>query len=409
MFIGHSLTRLLAPAAMLLAIAWPSDQARAYLVYVLNSGEASVTVIDSQTREEFRRIPVLREPHHLVMTPDGRELMIADAAANEMLWINPDTAEVIRRERISNPYHLGYSPDGKYFVVNSLRRSQVDIYNGADMTLLARLPTPTQPSHMAFSPDSKRVFVTLQGSRGLLAIDLDERKPLWTLDVGPQPAGVIWHNSRLLVGVMGSNYVAVVDPGMSAGTSPGTARVERNIIIGRGSHTVWPSPDGKTIYATSRLDSAITLLDAETLQVKGRWDIPGGPDDIAVAPDGKLWVTLRWTARVAIIDPHTGEYEVLRVGKSPHGILVHPTPTAQPVAAAQQPAAPGPERSGLNPAAQAIPGPTGALPALGLVSGVFAAATPPPAIPSAVLGTGSAPQPQLLVPYAPWWRRLSKP
>ncbi len=395
-------------------LALPQGPAAADLIYVLNSGEANVTVIDSTTRTEFRRIPMLREPHHLLMAPNGRDLIIADSAANEMVIVNPDTAEVIRRERISNPYHLGYSPDGKYFVINSLRRGQVDIYDAASMALLARLTTPTQPSHMAFSPDSKRVFVTLQGTRGLIAIDLDERRPLWTVDVGPQPAGVIWHNNRLLVGVMGGDYVTVVDPA--------EARVERQITTARGSHTVWPAPDRRTIYATSRVDSAITLLDGETLEVKGRWDLPGGPDDISVAPDGKLWVTLRWAARIAIIDPATGQYETMRVGRSPHGILVHPTPPPQPIAAADpaappasrpEPPRPEPHTDAAPETGTAPPGSTTLLaPALlppSLLGTAYAAEAPVPprATPEAAEPPMVVSEPHLLAPYNPLSRRLT--
>jgi DNA-binding beta-propeller fold protein YncE len=392
---------VLALVAVLLAS--PPGPAVADLIYVLNSGEANVTVIDSITRTEFRRLPMLREPHHLLMMPNGRDLIIADSAANEIVIINPDTAEVIRRERISNPYHLGYSPDGKYFVINSLRRGQVDIYDAASMTLLSRLTTPTQPSHMAFSPDSKRVFVTLQGTRGLLAIDLDERRALWQVDVGPQPAGVIWHNNRLLVGIMGGDYVTVVDPA--------EARIERQITTARGSHTVWPAPDGKTIYATSRVDSAITLLDGATLEVKGRWDLPGGPDDMSVAPDGKLWVTLRWSARIAIIDPATGQYETMRVGRSPHGIMVHPTPPAQPIAAAD-PAAPAasrpaepprPEPRSETPAVTAPGSATLLLPS-SLLSSAYAAEAPVPPVPESPL---VASQPHRLAPYNPMSGRLT--
>src|SRR5689334_20285528 len=95
-----------------------ASPAMADLVYVLNSGEASVSVIDSATRAEVKRIPVLREPHHVIMTPDNRELIVADSAANELIFLNPDTAEVIRRERISNPYHFAWTPDGRLLVIN---------------------------------------------------------------------------------------------------------------------------------------------------------------------------------------------------------------------------------------------------------------------------------------------------
>ena len=324
--------------------------ARADLIYVLNSADASISVIESSTREEVRRIPVLREPHHLILTPDRRELMVGDSAGNEMIFIDPSTAEVTRRERFSNPYHMELSPDGKALVVTSLRRDQVDIYDAETMTLLSRLRVPDKPSHLAYTPDSKMVFVTLQGARGLMAIDLAERKPVWITDVGPQPAGVTWHNGRLLVGIMGSDHVAVVNPA--------DGKVERTIYAGRGAHTVFPSPDRKTLYVNSRVDSRITVLDAETLNPKATWPLPGGPDCIAIDPQGRLWVTLRWTARVAVIDPETGQGETFPVGRTPHGIFVHPRAeplSPLPVAEALPPASAPAPAPGPGEAAAAVP------------------------------------------------------
>jgi hypothetical protein len=75
---------------------------------------------------------------------------------------------------------------------------------------------------------------------------------------------------------------------------------------------------------TSRVDSRITVLDPQTLEPKARWDIPGGPDCIAFDPEGRLWVTLRWIAKIAVVDTATGQAETIPVGRSPHGIFVQP-------------------------------------------------------------------------------------
>ena len=158
-----------APLALFLALVL-APAARADLVYVLNSSDASISVIDTTTRSEVRRIPVLREVHHLILTPDRRELMIGDSVANELVFLNPDTAEVTRREKMSNPYHFAESPDGNYLVVTSLRRDQVDIYDLKTRTLLQRLKVGDMPSHVAYSPDSKMVYVTLQGVKRVAAM-----------------------------------------------------------------------------------------------------------------------------------------------------------------------------------------------------------------------------------------------
>ena len=298
--------------AVLLPLLIAAAAARADLLYVLNSGDANLLVLDARTRDEVARIPMLREAHHLLLTPDRRTLLVADSGGNEILFLDPNTAQLQRRERVSNPYHLDFSPDGRFLVIASLRRDQVDIYD-ANLQLLGRLRMPDKPSHIAFSPDSRMVYVTLQGSRSVAAISLETRQPVWTAEVGREPAGILWHNGRLLVGVMGSDHVAVMNPE--------TRQVERTIQVGRGTHTIFLSPDRRTLYVTSRVDSRITAIDAETLTVRQSYDVPGGPDCITFDPDGRLWATLRWSARVALLDPRNGEVQTFRVGRSPHGIL----------------------------------------------------------------------------------------
>ena len=45
------------------------------LAVILNSGEASVSLIDMPSREVIKTIPVGKEPHHLMMTPDQKTLL----------------------------------------------------------------------------------------------------------------------------------------------------------------------------------------------------------------------------------------------------------------------------------------------------------------------------------------------
>mgnify|MGYP006271999893 CR=1 FL=1 len=293
--------------------------ARADFVYVLNSTDPSIVKLDARTGEEVIRIESLREVHHLVLAPGGKELLIADSAANEILFVEPGSGTVLRRERISNPYHLDFSPDGRLLVIASLRRGQVDIYDANGLKLLERLRAGNKPSHIAFSPDSRFAYVTIQGDGTVMAIDLQERRIAWRANVGPEPAGIIWHRNKLIVGIMGRDHFAVLNPE--------TREIERTIRVGRGAHTIFPGPDGKTLWATSRVQSRIAEIDPESLEVRRIHEVPGGPDCIAFAPDGAVWTTLRWAGRIARLDPTSGEVSTIRVGRSPHGIFVQPRTT----------------------------------------------------------------------------------
>jgi len=284
-------------------------------VLVMNSGDASLSIIDMASQRELKRIPVLREPHHVMLTPDSKELLVGDTVANEMLALDPASFEIRRRIPVSDPYQLGFSPDGKYLVLAGIARDQVDVHEAGTYKLVKRFALKSMPSHMAFSPDGATVFVSLQGTGKLAAIDLRGMTVRWTADCGPAPAGVLWHNGRVLVANMGSDFVAVMDPA--------TGKVERRIRTGKGAHQLFPSPDGKVIYINNRIDGTAVVLDAATLNPVRTYKLPGGPDDIVFGPDGKVWFTLRFVHKVAVLDPATGNFSTIDVGRSPHGIFLN--------------------------------------------------------------------------------------
>ncbi len=299
-----------------LAVSIPASARAGGIAFVVNSNGASISVIDMATHKEVRRIPSLREPHHLILSPDGSSLLVGDTAGNQIMFIDPNTGAVQKRLPIADPYQLLFSPDKRFLVVNGLARNQVDVYDAASMKLLKRFPVVATPSHLTFSPDSSTVFVSLQDSDKLAAFDLKTMTEKWTVPVGKTPAGVLWLNGRVLVADMGTDYVAVVDPD--------DGKVVDRIVTGRGVHQVFLSPDRRVLWVNDRAGGTTVSVDAATLKVIRSYAIPGGPDDIDFAPDGKLWITRRWAESVAVLDPVSGTFETIAVGRSPHGLFLNP-------------------------------------------------------------------------------------
>lgn len=296
----------------LLATAQPSWASG--IAIVLNSGDASISLLDVTRGTEIRRVPVLREPHHVALAPGGRELLVGDSGGNEMLFLDPTTGDIKRRMAIADPYQLGFSPNGKWLVVTGLGRNQVDVYDAATTQLVHRFPIASMPSHLAYSPDSSVVYVTLQGVNRVAAFDLKRMAVLWNAEVGSTPAGIIWHDGKLLVANMGSDHFAVVDPASGA--------VERRVRTGRGAHQIFPSPDGRTLWVNNRVDGTTVAVDARTLTPGRVYKLGGGPDCIDFASDGRLWITLRFAQKVAVLDPVSGAVQTFPVGRSPHGIFL---------------------------------------------------------------------------------------
>jgi DNA-binding beta-propeller fold protein YncE len=200
--------------------------------------------------------------------------------------------------------------------VNGLARNQVDVYDAATMRLIKRFPVVATPSHLDYAPDSSAVFVSLQDSDKLAAFDLRTMREKWTMPVGKTPAGVLWLNGRVLVADMGTDYVAAVDPE--------TGKVVEHIETGKGAHQLFLSPDRKILWVNNRAGGTTVSLDSTTLKPIRTYKIPGGPDDLAFTPSGKIWITRRWAEKVAVLDPTTGDYQTIDVGRSPHGLFLNP-------------------------------------------------------------------------------------
>src|SRR5260370_4817129 len=73
---------------------------------------------------------------------------------------------------IIDPYQLGFSPDGKWFVTVAYRLDHVDIYHADGVKLAGRIFIDGLPSHMTFHTDSQTVFVTPHHTGPLGALSL---------------------------------------------------------------------------------------------------------------------------------------------------------------------------------------------------------------------------------------------
>jgi YVTN family beta-propeller protein len=314
-------------AALVLGLG-ASVAARADQVIVLNSEEASYSIVSRGQRAEIGRVPLGREPHHLITTPDGKEVLVASTVTNELVALDSKTGQRTRVVRnIIDPYQLGFSPDGKWFVTAAYRLDHIDIYRyDGDFKLASRIFIDGLPSHLDFDKDSKTVFVSLQQSARVVAVDLPTQLIKWNVEVGKAPAGVVMlpDNKRLMVALTGEDSVVTLDP--ANGTVTGRLRT------GKGAHNFWPRGDGRHWFLSNRVEGTVSLIDTETMTVVSGLRVPGGPDCMDITPDGKeLWVTQRFLRRIAIVDLATMKVTgSIPVGKSPHGVFILKAPALPP-------------------------------------------------------------------------------
>jgi len=295
-------------------------------IFVLNSLDATISVIDPITYQEIRRVPTGKEPHHLYLTPDEKSLIVANSVGDSMTMMDPQTGAVQRVvENVSDPYQLRFSRDMRWLVTAGNRLNHVDVYRstprpggGVDLKLAKRIPTGRTPSHVNIDSESRVAYATMQDSDELIAIDLLTLTQLWRVHVGRLPADIFLtpDNHYIMVALTGDRFVEVYD---LRGPRP---VLFKRIETGDGAHAFRAWGDKQHVLLSNRAGNTISKIDMRTMQVVATYPAPGGPDCMDLLADGRtLLVTSRWARKLTVID--TVEKKVIRqvpVGRSPHGV-----------------------------------------------------------------------------------------
>ena len=173
---AHAGANALAPAA-----------ARALtLVYVPNSHDGTVTVIDPATYRVVRTFPTGALPQHVVPSYDLTTLWVANNLGNSLTPIDPVTGREGSNVAVDDPYNLYFTPDGRFAIVIAERRRRLDFRDAHTMALVQSLPVACKGvDHMEFTADGRYAVATCEFSGQLVKVDLATRTVLGYLTLDP--------------------------------------------------------------------------------------------------------------------------------------------------------------------------------------------------------------------------------
>ena len=312
------------------------------LVYVPNSHDGTVTVIDPHSYGVVRTFATGALPQHVVPAHDLTTLWVANNRGNSLTPIDPVTGREGKSVPVADPYNLYFTPDGRVAIVVAERRRRLDFRDPKTMALVQSVALECKGvDHMEFTADGRFAIATCEFSGQLVKLDLASRTVIGylTLDPGgldsasmPQDIRSSPDGQVFYVADMKANGVFLVDPE--------AFRRLGFIATGKGTHGIYPSRDGRFMYITNRGwnttaggrrgPGSISVLDPRTRRVVATWPVPGGgsPDMGNVTADGKeLWVSGRYDEEVYVFDTETGQLtHRIKVGREPHGLCVWPQP-----------------------------------------------------------------------------------
>jgi len=257
-------------------------------LYFTNESRHTLDVVDAQTLAVTARIPLSGRPNNVAIGKDGRRVYVGIAQA-------PGAVDVIDTPSLTNAksiavkgaiHNVYVTPDGKYVVSGSIPGRMLTVIDAATETIAWELPTSAGVRPITFEQardgSTSRIFLQLSDYHGIAVVDFATRKEVSRFEMAAIP-GEEKHTQGLQAA-----------PAHGLGVTPdgkilfATSKVYSQLYayslpdlkpigtVNVGQHPEWVtfSPDGKQIYVAAAGDNAVTVVSTATLKVITR--IPVG-------------------------------------------------------------------------------------------------------------------------------------
>jgi DNA-binding beta-propeller fold protein YncE len=193
----------------------------------------------------------------MALTPDGATLYVACFDANRITEIDTATLTITRTIQPGFPvWDLLLLPGRNELWATDFADEELAIYDLTQDAVAATLTLTSSPSMMATNADESRVFVSVSGADNLVAIDTSTRAVVQSVLVAEDD----------FVDAMGQPL-----PHSNVGS-------------------LWFDASNNRLYAARGSDSAVAVLDADTLELLGSIPTSWYPAAIALDSDGSEMV-----------------------------------------------------------------------------------------------------------------------
>jgi YVTN family beta-propeller protein len=230
---------------------------------VLDKADATASLVDLATGEIAATVPTGQGPHEAAASPDGRTVVVSnygtrEAAGGTLTVLDVPGARVVRTIDVG----AGRRPHGVVFA------------------------------------DARRVLVTAEGARALLAVDVERGAVEAAIETGQEISHMVAvapGGGRAFVANIGSGSVTAIDV---AGR-----KALAHIRTGAGAEGIAARPDGREVWVANRAADTVSVVDVARLAVVAEIPCAAFPIRVAFTPDGKrALVTNARSGDVAVID-----------------------------------------------------------------------------------------------------------
>ena len=291
-------------------------EAPASRLLVLLRDAGALAIVDPASQKILGRVPTVKDPHEVTVTPDGRTAYVASpsqgiavidvAAMKEVrrldtepgsaphdvlfaggkLYFTAEGHKVIGRyDPVTNKmdWHFGIGQDGTHMLVMTKNMDTLFMPNrgsnsvsmiegllaGPPKWRITAIPVPGKtPEGLDLSPDGRELWTATRGDGGVAVIDVASKKVTQNFNLGMSDANRLkftpnGRNVLILDGGTGTLYV------LDTATRKEIKRLK--VAPGdSGDGGIYVMPDGSRAYLGLRDDHSVVVVDLKTFEISSR-------------------------------------------------------------------------------------------------------------------------------------------
>ena len=316
----------------LLTIPLAGQSGKVYIVQTNSAGD-SVSLIDPTADKVVAEVPGVEVIHGAAAAPDGSRLYLSDEALDTVDVIDTTTMKVIKRIPLTGrPNNIAIHKNGKKaYVAIQTAQGGVDVLDLVTLERTKHIRILGGVHNTFITPDSKFVVAGSTGGSVATVIDTELERAAWSIhfEGGVRPlcfeANPDGSTKRMFVQVTNLHGFAIVDWAQRKEVGrinlPDLPPAQRNNegIQGAPAHGILIAPDGKTLWSTSKFNSAVYAYSMPDLKYLGEVKVGKVPDWITFTPDSKkMYVANAHDNTVSVIDVAARkELTKIKVGQVP--------------------------------------------------------------------------------------------
>jgi len=290
-----------------------------------NSAGDNIHLIDPATNKIVAEIKGIEVNHGAAVSADGKQFFVTNEADHTLDVVDATSLKVTKQIRLSGrPNNLSINR-GRVYVAIREDPGAVDVIDVATLTNARKISTPGGVHNTFVTPDGQHVIAGSIQGRSLTVIDAKSEAPLWTLyfDEGVRP--IAFERSangatkRMFVQITGFHGFYIVDfeqrKEVGRITLPDVPPDQRHLdmLQGSPSHGIGVTPDGKTLWVCSKMNSYVYAYSMPDLKLLGGVHVGDHPDWLTFTPDSKtVYVANAGSNSVSAVDIATRK-EVARI------------------------------------------------------------------------------------------------